>query len=279
MINKLRICLLVAVLSFTVGVSSVHADPLTFSDAKTVTINGNNYTIVAGSTATSMVLDATTLTVTVPASSTFTLSSPNRYNLSNNSNIIQTCTNSANSATVTGPATVVFTPTGGNCFNTGGGALVTTPVVSSGGGGGSSSPTPVISVTPAAVTSSVIPGCNGTTGFSTATGQSCATNTAPATPATPMTPTTPAVTLNVTSVPVTYNLGTKTLKNGSQGNDVKELQKVLNKILKMNLQLDGKLGPKTIAVIKKWQKAHGLKADGLIGAKTKAKMKVEAEAN
>lgn len=74
-----------------------------------------------------------------------------------------------------------------------------------------------------------------------------------------------------------YNLGTITLKSGSKGESVKELQKVLNKILKMDLKLDGKLGPKTIAEIKKWQKAHGLVADGLVGAKTKAKMKAEAE--
>jgi peptidoglycan hydrolase-like protein with peptidoglycan-binding domain len=36
--------------------------------------------------------------------------------------------------------------------------------------------------------------------------------------------------------------------------------------------VDGKLGPKTIAVIKTWQKEHGLVADGLIGVKTKLMM-------
>jgi peptidoglycan hydrolase-like protein with peptidoglycan-binding domain len=36
--------------------------------------------------------------------------------------------------------------------------------------------------------------------------------------------------------------------------------------------LDGKLGPKTIAVIKTWQSNHGLVADGLVGPKTKAMM-------
>jgi peptidoglycan hydrolase-like protein with peptidoglycan-binding domain len=49
-----------------------------------------------------------------------------------------------------------------------------------------------------------------------------------------------------------------------------ELQKFLNANLNFNLVVDGKLGPKTIAVIKKWQKANGLVADGLIGPKTKA---------
>lgn len=89
-------------------------------------------------------------------------------------------------------------------------------------------------------------------------------------PAVPATPATPAVPV------VAYNLGSTTLKSGSKGEPVQELQKILNKILKMNLKIDGKLGPKTIAVIKTWQKAHGLKADGLVGVKTKAAMKAEA---
>ena len=42
--------------------------------------------------------------------------------------------------------------------------------------------------------------------------------------------------------------------------------------MKLGLVVDGKLGPKTILVIKKWQKANGLVADGLIGPKTKAKI-------
>ena len=42
--------------------------------------------------------------------------------------------------------------------------------------------------------------------------------------------------------------------------------------MNLGLVLDGKLGPKTIAVVKQWQKDHGLVADGLIGVKTKALM-------
>ena len=112
-------------------------------------------------------------------------------------------------------------------------------------------------------------GCSGNNQYNTSTGALCVNYTKPAT-------TTP-VTLSVTSVPSTYNLGTKTLKNGSKGEPVKELQRVLNKLLNLGLVVDGKLGPKTIAVIKKWQKAHGLVADGLVGKLTKAKMKIEAE--
>ncbi len=109
----------------------------------------------------------------------------------------------------------------------------------------------IITAVPNAV---AIPGCdNRTTGFSTTTGVSCAGNAG-------------------TGVTATYNLGTVTLKNGSRGAAVMELQRFLNDKLSLGLAVDGKLGPKTIAVIKKWQKAQGLVADGLVGAKTKAKM-------
>jgi hypothetical protein len=69
-----------------------------------------------------------------------------------------------------------------------------------------------------------------------------------------------------------YNFGTAILKNGSSGDAVKELQKFLNQALSLNLVVDGKLGPKTVAGIKKWQKLNGLVSDGLVGPKTKAKM-------
>ncbi|KKR01728.1 MAG: Peptidoglycan-binding domain 1 protein [Candidatus Nomurabacteria bacterium GW2011_GWD2_39_12] len=80
------------------------------------------------------------------------------------------------------------------------------------------------------------------------------------------TPATPASTSQSTG---SYNFGTTTLKNGSKGEAVKELQRFLNDKLNLGLVLDGKLGPKTIAVI------NGLVADGLIGAKTKAMMNAQ----
>lgn len=269
MIKKLKIGLLIAVLSLVVGVGSASADDLTFSDNTIVSVNSNNYTIQAGSTATSLIVATTTLTVTVPASSTFVISSGDRYSLANDLGLNQTCTNSTNSVTVTGLATVVFTPVATACANSGGAPLTSTPPSSAGGSPSVSTNTTTTSITPSTTltVTSVTPttkveGCGGrNTGFSRTTGVSCSGN--------------------VTSVTTgtSYDMGTKTLKNGSSGNDVKELQRVLNKILKMNLKLDGKLGPKTIAVIKTWQKAHGLKADGLVGAKTKAAMKAEAEKN
>ena len=69
-----------------------------------------------------------------------------------------------------------------------------------------------------------------------------------------------------------YNFGTATLKNGSTGNAVMELQRFLNAKLNLGLVVDGKLGPKTVAIIKTWQTANGLVSDGLVGSKTKMMM-------
>ncbi len=80
-------------------------------------------------------------------------------------------------------------------------------------------------------------------------------------------------TIPKTTPPVlTYNFGTTTLRKGSTGEAVKELQRFLNTKLNLGLIVDGKLGPKTILVIKKWQLDNGLVPDGLVGKKTKAKM-------
>jgi len=77
---------------------------------------------------------------------------------------------------------------------------------------------------------------------------------------------------NPNSTSTFYNFGTTTLRNGSRGEAVKELQRFLNANLNLGLVVDGILGPKTIAVIKTWQTNHGLVADGLVGKNTKAKM-------
>jgi len=80
---------------------------------------------------------------------------------------------------------------------------------------------------------------------------------------------------NIVAPPVAYDLGTTTLRQGSQGPAVMELQNFLNISTNSNLVVDGKLGPKTIAIIKLWQSASGLVADGLVGPKTKEKIKAE----
>jgi DNA-binding beta-propeller fold protein YncE len=69
-----------------------------------------------------------------------------------------------------------------------------------------------------------------------------------------------------------YSFGSITLKLGSRGEPVKELQRFLNKFLNVSLTVDGKLGPKTLFVVKEWQRNHGLVVDGFVGIKTKLSM-------
>jgi hypothetical protein len=128
--------------------------------------------------------------------------------------------------------------------------------------------TPVmVTVTPATATSGVVTettmstGCSGGNKYNTSTGQICVNN------------------MMTSMHPGLYNFGTTTLKNGSRGSAVMELQRFLNAKFNLSLILDGKLGPKTIAIVKQWQKDHGLTADGLVGAKTKAQMNIEAQNN
>ncbi len=56
------------------------------------------------------------------------------------------------------------------------------------------------------------------------------------------------------------------LKVGSEGADVKKLQE------KLGVEAIGKFGPKTEAAVKAWQKANGLKDDGIVGDGTWSKL-------
>ena len=67
-----------------------------------------------------------------------------------------------------------------------------------------------------------------------------------------------------------YNL-TRVLKSGSTGNDVKELQKELNK-RGNKLTADGKFGAKTETAVKKFQKSNKLTSDGKVGKNTAHKL-------
>ncbi len=67
----------------------------------------------------------------------------------------------------------------------------------------------------------------------------------------------------------TYDLGTSTLKVGSTGMYVTNLQTALN-ANGATLTADGHFGPMTKAAAMAYQASHGLTADGLVGAKTKA---------
>ena len=59
-----------------------------------------------------------------------------------------------------------------------------------------------------------------------------------------------------------------TLRRGSQGDEVADLQMIMNSKFGYKLDIDGDFGSKTEAAVKDFQKKHGLTVDGVVGAKT-----------
>jgi hypothetical protein len=267
MIKKFKIILLLAVLLVFSVESYASAAALTWSADYTVDLSSPdiNLTILSGSKSTSLVVGTGSIAVVVASGDTFTVTSASKdLNVTGNttSGFSKTCTSGVATVVVDGgPAgeTLTITPSSSQCNSV--------PPV---GGGGRN----ILPVVPPVITLSdnYPEGCYGGNKFNIVTGKICVNNIG-----------------NDNknkeknqeqdkSLPKhgPYNFGTKTLKNGSRGEAVMELQRFLNATLNLGLVVDGKLGPKTIKVIKQWQKDRGLVADGLIGAKTKAKMNAEA---
>ena len=73
-----------------------------------------------------------------------------------------------------------------------------------------------------------------------------------------------------TATATTYTLGSRSLKKGSLGSDVKTLQELLNQlaIVTPALEVDGDFGNKTEAAVKAFQKKAGIKQDGIYGDET-----------
>ncbi len=142
----------------------------------------------------------------------------------------------------------VFTTDGGGDDSEGGGG--------GGSGGGNTSNSGGGQVLGATTGPTQITGCGTrTTGFSTVTGQSCTNNIAH----------NEGQVLGAES----YHF-TLTLKLGSKGTEVMELQKALKAAGYYNGALDGKFGPKVKAAVIKLEIANGLKGDGAVGAKVRA---------
>jgi putative chitinase len=62
------------------------------------------------------------------------------------------------------------------------------------------------------------------------------------------------------------------LRNGSKGPSVKQIQE------KLGVEPTGNFGPKTEAAVKAWQKANGLKDDGIVGPNTLTRMGISVAA-
>jgi hypothetical protein len=66
-----------------------------------------------------------------------------------------------------------------------------------------------------------------------------------------------------------------TLRRGNQGDEVADLQMILNSKFGYELEVDGNFGKATEIAVKDFQKKHGLTADGVVGKKTWAALGVK----
>ncbi|MDY3010915.1 MAG: N-acetylmuramoyl-L-alanine amidase [Clostridiales Family XIII bacterium] len=73
--------------------------------------------------------------------------------------------------------------------------------------------------------------------------------------------------------PAKLKIPTRTLQKGATGEQVKRLQRCLNKIMSAGLKVDGSFGPATLKAVKAFQRRYGLAVDGSVGPKTRAKIK------
>lgn len=70
-----------------------------------------------------------------------------------------------------------------------------------------------------------------------------------------------------------YTEPTKAVRYNSKGNDVRWCQYYLNKKGAYRLKIDGNAGPLTINAVRDFQLKNGLVSDGIVGEKTRAKLK------
>jgi peptidoglycan hydrolase-like protein with peptidoglycan-binding domain len=89
-----------------------------------------------------------------------------------------------------------------------------------------------------------------------------------ATPPPTTTQTTPTTTAQTTPAKPTFAVPTAPLKPNDTGSQVTVLQHALNVLGYSVGKADGNYGPKTVAQVKAFQTAAGLKADGIAGTKT-----------
>ncbi len=228
--NKIKFGLFVLSMFSIFGlVGFANAADLSWTADTTVTIGSADYTIESGSEATSLEIGATTLTVTVPASSTFTLISSDKYKLNNDSTINYTCGSTTSYLALTGLRTAIITPSTNICSGE-----------ASSSGGYVRSVIPAVPATPA---TPAVPGV------------STAVPAAPATPgfqarvffANRIHKNSPKLDIKNLQIILSYNLG-QTLKiDGMFGPKTLAAVKAFQAAKK--LAVDGIIGPKTLAAL------------------------------
>src|SRR5581483_454510 len=87
------------------------------------------------------------------------------------------------------------------------------------------------------------------------------------------TPTTTAARTTPTTTPRAVPVPSTTVKPGDHGTSVTQLQRALAKAGYSPGKADGAYGPGTTDAVKRFQKAQGLTADGIAGAKTLAALR------
>lgn len=84
----------------------------------------------------------------------------------------------------------------------------------------------------------------------------------------------PSTSTSTGTTTTNYEFGSRTLKNGMSGNDVKELQEMLMEYqyILSKFGADGKFGAETERAVKQYQTENGLKVDGIVGPDTFASL-------
>jgi len=277
---KLGLFVLIVVVSFSMG-SNAYAQALSWTADQTVDLSSPdvNLTILSGSEATSLVVNTGSIDVVVPSGDTFTITSADRDLIvsgATTADVTQSCSSALLKRVAvsggSGGETITLSASSSEC----------TPSSSSGGGGGGGggSSKPKTPVTPAAVpcapgemfssvtgarcTVSNVVSCLAGQMFSPTTGERCNTFVS----------TTPSYTPSYEpSIPSAsgYAFGNTLVKQGTKGGACKAWQMFLNDKANAGLATDGACGKLTMAAARAWQASMGLKADGLLGAMSRAK--------
>ena len=248
---------LIALLSFLIApVLAFAALDVTLSGSSIVNVGGYDLVVSGSANIDSIEVDTSSFSVVLSSGASLTVTSADRkaFTVSPSSlTTSQTCSASQSLVTVgmvSGPVTTVtITPSASNCTLSEGGVFS-----GGGGGGGGGAPASVYTVIPGTASSA--------SSVSSAASSATAIVQAPSTAKTVTTPS--GVTITIT----------KSLKLGSQDNEVKALQQALaqDKTIYPEGLATGYYGPATQRAIIRFQKKYGIDPVGFVGPATRKKI-------